>query len=1189
MKLKKITESDIEDIADSMNILNNGKDYYRRGRVLALQIKGDSILAVVLGSSRYKVKIPLTDDISSDAECSCPYGGPGCKHIVAVLYNWLNIQADYKDYQIKSNSLKENRKRIDPFKYLKFEDFIRSDENEKILKAFELINKKAVKITSGRDLNIEADVNDGEIYNVSISAERNLFRNTYIFWKECSCGKSYYRNNCEHVLALIFLLIKKLSPEQISEDYEIQIRKKLNAEKYKNLVNSLDSISIQKENYNKKFKLSFSITKSEDNKDILLSIQKSPILKNGLLGQRTAATLRFIRNNYATYSDEEKRILNIMFSNLNEGVFYGYSPSEKAVKSSFKSPMDLELLRCLRNLYDKQPEYFIDCNIPNKKALIEIAIREQTINAKEKKHSLKIVAKIDDKSYSTNNKLIIQVGESSLWLYKSPLKTENDNRGVLIEIETAHPSLLKNISKFSDLEISQSQLHNFIEKYYLKLSELGNIQLPDEQSVEEIDNILPKPRLFLKNYGNSFYIELKFLYGDKDVLYNTNYDILKKSGDRFIKVRRKREDEERFVSILQGYSIQKDNLFFPIGEPLTWLCDISSNLIAQGFEIYGQDSLINYKILKDEPQLQLKVSSGIDWFDIKADVDFNGKKVGFDTITKALCNHERFIKLSDGSIGIIPKKWLSKLSGVIGFLEKDKKQDSFKAVPQQIEIIEALIDISKKADVDKKYKEIKNKFKEFKEIKEVSLPKTLIGELRPYQKSGYDWLHFLKEFSFGGCLADEMGLGKTLQILALLLYEKEQGNSSTSLVVVPTSLIFNWIQEINKFVPSLKIYIHHGQDRIRNIKKISEIENDIVLTTYGTLRNDIELFKEKQFYYIVLDESQQIKNPLAKNTRSVYNLKGEHRLVLTGTPIENNYLELWSQFSFLNPGLLGSIEYFKNTFMKNLEKNKKEERVNALKGIINPFLLMRKKNAVAQDLPEKQITTLYCEMEEEQRIIYEHWKEKFRTEIKESIERDGFMKSKLKIIQGLTRLRQICNHPSLVDESFKGESAKFNLLIRQIEEVVESNHKVLIFSSFVKMLSLFRKYFLDKGIIFSYLDGQTKNRKEVVTQFQEDKNIKAFLISIKAGGLGLNLTAADYVFIVDPWWNPAVEMQAIDRTHRIGQVNKVFVYKAITKDSVEEKILELQESKKEIVEKVITAEEGMLKQLNQEDIQKLFK
>lgn len=648
------------------------------------------------------------------------------------------------------------------------------------------------------------------------------------------------------------------------------------------------------------------------------------------------------------------------------------------------------------------------------------------------------------------------------------------------------------------------------------------------------------------------------------------------------------KEREYFKDLLAHHTTESGDLLVPTIDPYLWLADVSNDLIAKGYEIYGKSELVNNKISLEEPKLKLEVSSGIDWFDLKGGVSFGKESVSFAQIISSINNNERFIKLSDGRRGVIPKKWLEKLSGIAGLLEQDKENETVRASRSQIAIIEALLDISEMSKVDEKFKEIRDKFSGFKEIKHVPLPKELKGELRPYQKAGYDWLHFLKDFGFGGCLADEMGLGKTVQVLSLLLYEKEHNVKVPSLVIVPASLVFNWVNEIRKFTPSLNVYVHHGLERVRDSTKIWEKNADIILTTYATLRNDIDMFKDKDFHYVILDEAQSIKNPLSKTAKEIYKLKAKHKLTMTGTPIENNSFELWSQFAFLNPGLLGNIKYFKETFVKSIEKEKDEHKMNVLKNIINPFLLMRKKEMVAKELPEKQIFISYCEMEPEQREIYKAWKFKIKKEIEDAINAGGFMKSRFKILQGLIKLRQICNHPVLVDKRYTGGSGKLNMLMEQIEEVIAGGHKVLVFSSFVKMLHVLRNEFERKGIKFSYLDGSTTNRKAVVEQFQTDSSISAFLISLKAGGLGLNLTEADYVFIVDPWWNPAAEMQAMDRTHRIGQNKNIFVYKTITKDSIEEKILQLQESKLNLVKNVIAVDEDIFKKLSREDIEKLF-
>ncbi|MCB0750779.1 MAG: DEAD/DEAH box helicase, partial [Ignavibacteriae bacterium] len=490
-------------------------------------------------------------------------------------------------------------------------------------------------------------------------------------------------------------------------------------------------------------------------------------------------------------------------------------------------------------------------------------------------------------------------------------------------------------------------------------------------------------------------------------------------------------------------------------------------------------------------------------------------------------------------------------------------------------------------EVDDKFTEHIDKLKSFEKIAKQSIPNTFKGELRDYQKHGLDWLYFLKEYSFGGILADDMGLGKTIQSIVLLLKEKEQNKNYTTLIVAPTSVVFNWIDELDKFAPTINVIKHTGIDR--NKEDNSAFENyDVVITSYGILLRDFELLKEFQFHYIILDESQKIKNPTSKTGRVIRKLKANNRLCLTGTPIENNLTELWAQMAFLNPGLLGSYKKFSDTFVKTIAKENDQSTIKLLQQTIYPFILRRTKDVVAQDLPEKTEAVHYCEFEKDQEKVYNFWKESIRAEILKEIDEKGIKKSGFKVLEGLLRLRQICNHPSLVDKNYNKKSAKFEEFKVMLSEVIEEGHKVLVFSQFVKMLDLMQMHLDKEGIKYELLTGSTQKRDEHVKNFKENSDIKVFLISLKAGGFGLNLTEADYVFHYDPWWNPAVEMQATDRTHRIGQNKNVFVYKFITKNSIEEKILRLQAKKQKMVQEIISTESSLLKNLTKEDINILF-
>ena len=504
-------------------------------------------------------------------------------------------------------------------------------------------------------------------------------------------------------------------------------------------------------------------------------------------------------------------------------------------------------------------------------------------------------------------------------------------------------------------------------------------------------------------------------------------------------------------------------------------------------------------------------------------------------------------------------------------------------------VIDSLYDVISNNDIDeiKFARDMIQKLKNFEEIKKEDLPQKFNGTLRDYQKSGYNWLHFLNKYNLNGCLADDMGLGKTIQTLAFLQSLKEKNNLGLTLLIVPVTTVANWVNEISKFTPELKFIRHYGQERVKEKDFFNDY--DIVISSYHTLRNDLLFFKDFEFDYMILDEAQNIKNHTSKIFKTVKLIKSKHRLSLTGTPIENNTTELWSLFNFLNPSLLGSINNFKNRFVTPIEVNKDKSASERLKKSIYPFILRRKKGDVLKDLPDKEEIIVYCEMDSKQRGVYESLNDYYKKEIGSMIDEKGVEKSTVHIFDALLRLRQAALFPSLVSDKFKDvESTKFETLKDLIEDVIEEKHKMLLFSQFVKSLKIIEDDIKSKKLNYSYIDGQTKKRDVEIKKFQEDENINIFLLSLKAGGVGINLTAADYVILFDPWWNPAIESQAVDRSHRIGQTKKVMVYKLIVKDTIEEKILELQNKKKELVNQLITEEASFFKSLSKNDIMNLF-
>ena len=616
---------------------------------------------------------------------------------------------------------------------------------------------------------------------------------------------------------------------------------------------------------------------------------------------------------------------------------------------------------------------------------------------------------------------------------------------------------------------------------------------------------------------------------------------------------------------------------------INWVNEHIGVLEEKGYQI-EQETTGNKRFLFASSKIDFEIKEDNDWFDINAMVYFGNHPIPFIALKQYILHKKREFLLPDGSIAIIPEKWFSQYGSLFSLADGGK---SLKLKKHHIGLIN---DLAEDGIANVTLQRKLQKLNDFENIEDTQMPLNFKGELRSYQKAGYNWFSFLREYNFGGCLADDMGLGKTIQTLAMLqkLKEEDEQNNThtTSLIIMPTSLIYNWLNEAKKFTPKLKIYAHTGSSRNKDVSHF--IKYDVVITTYGITRVDVNELQDFYFNYIILDESQNIKNPSSKSFKSVRVLKSRHRLILSGTPVENSVGDLWTQLTFLNPGLLGTQSYFNEEYVQGIEKRKDEEKARKLQAIIKPFVLRRTKEQVAEELPAKTEQVIYCDMSEDQSEYYEKTKSAYRNDLLSSMDDGTYAKKQVQLLQGLTALRQLANHPKMIDADYESDSGKFENVIHTLDNVLKGGHKVLIFSQFVKHLSIFKKYFEEENIPFAYLDGATKNRGEIVSEFQENTDLKVFLISIKAGGVGLNLTQADYVFILDPWWNPAVEQQAIDRSHRIGQEKKVFIYKFIAKDTVEEKILALQNRKKRLASSLITTEESFFKSLSKEDIKEIL-
>ncbi len=625
----------------------------------------------------------------------------------------------------------------------------------------------------------------------------------------------------------------------------------------------------------------------------------------------------------------------------------------------------------------------------------------------------------------------------------------------------------------------------------------------------------------------------------------------------------------------------RNNLFLQC-ELVNWLNFHAEELKKMGVEVIQKNKTSLFYLDKFELKTKVTEDSN-DWFDINIVVKFSDFEIPFIKFRNHILNDNRQYLLPDNKIVILPEEWFTRFKDIFAFARTENNR----IILEKQHFV--LIQEGLKGYKDWYAKKLIKWFEDFKDSDMVP-PVRISATLRPYQLNGYNWMFRLYKNNFGGCLADDMGLGKTLQTLTLLakviqeeklknygpaastidkqltIFDQSENSaimkSRPSLIVVPTSLVHNWINEIMKFIPDLKARIYGGQHR-KPLKHYYD-QAEVIITSYGIVRNDVEEFKTLEFLYIILDEGQLIKNPFSKTFKAIIQLKSSNRLVLTGTPIENSLTDLWSQMSFLNPGLLGSFEFFKNEFLSPIEKRQNEDQAAKLKKLVNPFILRRNKSEVAKDLPELSEQIIFCDMSESQSTFYEKEKSKARNIVLQNIGKQGIEKSSIIILKSLTRLRQIANHPVLVNAEFSYHSGKFDEITRNLESIVAEDHKALVFSSFVKHLDLFVKHCEENRLSYSYLTGDSTNRGDIIKEFQHKKDVRIFLISLRAGGFGLNLTAADYVFLLDPWWNPAVELQALSRAHRIGQKKNVFVYRFIAKDSIEEKIMRLQEKKSKL-------------------------
>ena len=760
---------------------------------------------------------------------------------------------------------------------------------------------------------------------------------------------------------------------------------------------------------------------------------------------------------------------------------------------------------------------------------------------------------------------------------------------LLAFFKARHNALLLHKSQFPVFQESiLGQLENRVEIVYTDLAPGTPIQLAEHGFTE-----VPERLIYLADSGGFIDVLPVMRYGGVEVPIlsrKTIYATDPATGKPF-SVPRDRPAELAFTVLLvrqqpafeEQLEVGREALYLSRRQFLEeeWFLEAFEVWQQAGIAVLGFNELKNNNLNPNKARVTVRVGTEVNWFDTELHVHFGGQRAPLASIHKALRNKSRYVTLGDGTRGILPEDWIAKFARY--FAAGELVGDHIRT--PRINYV-AIRDEYEAADLAPETRaqlaEYETQVAGFAGIAPVAVPPDLRGQLRPYQQHGLNWLGFLDTFNFGGCLADDMGLGKTITVLAFLLTQRAKVPGAASLVVVPTSLVFNWQAEAAKFAPGLRLLTAHGPGRPRDAAEFAR--HDVVLTTYGTLLSDIAFLKDYRFNYVFLDESQAIKNPDSLRYRAARLLQARNRVVLTGTPLENNTYDLYGQLSFACPGLLGSQQHFKNQYAVPIDKFNSDGHARALRRKIEPFVLRRTKQQVAAELPPKTEMVLPCEMDEEQRRVYDFHRQEYRARLMGQ-HPDHPLKERAHILQGLTKLRQICDSPALLPDAagFGAASAKLRVLLREIDNKAPQ-HKILVFSQFVAMLDIVRAALAERGIPTAYLTGQTRDRAGAVAAFQHDPRVRVFLISLKAGGTGLNLTEADYVYLVDPWWNPAVENQAIDRSHRLGQNKPVVAVRLICPDTIEEKIQTMQAGKTALAHDLIRTDAAVLKSLSRAEL-----
>lgn len=1175
--------------------------------------------------------------------CQCPYNlGEICRHEVAALFQLNDIlQSGFFENTNISYDQKHTLVRMRQINKQMLQIFTSADSLEK---AERIANGSRVNITANKNDRIEANVPDPDtevIYHVTVKQNEERYFDT-----SCTCDEKTHPL-CVHKAALFLQVLKSFGAQYFTSMQNFDVQKNKLLEQYGYSLNDdlTNKFTFTYEN-NKPFLRVLDptiqkIAAKAAPKPVQAEAQATPAVvveekRLGIVIDTSIAQFPFVDVMLiAGKVDEEERNMIGSIDKLELAQYINptrYRQDERDMLPVIRKFMPDELLKYLKKnlpfgdflhdydailkdvpaeevqeqvweymlpkyhkLLDRYSAYPFTYLKKKGKMLSSAAL--QPVEFAEKPVHPQLIVRNEGDVYTLNLEWILvhaAVPHKEMTVHNAAL-LQYENRlysvGSLEEVkigEEFHPE--------GQMVIKAAEWPAFLKNRLMDWSNKIHVHF-SEELIEHVYQAKPGYRLYLQERDQMLILQPAFVYSDVEIKPGYFGDVIQPQ-DGIVKIMKRNENlEQEFLDLMLTLhsDIQfnkKDNFYYLPGTSVlanNWFYRFTEQMREWNVDIMGFEGLKNLRVNIHKPETQIQVSSGIDWFDASVELKFGDQAVSIIDVKKALAQKQNFVKLGDGSIGLLPEDWLKKYSLLLKMGET--RGNKVRLKKYHFSILDELLG---EIDEDALQQELEVKKGKLENILSndyslINPPEHLVATLRPYQLAGFQWLIFLNESGWGGILADDMGLGKTVQTLTFFQHYKNTHKNVRYMVVCPTTLMYNWEKEITKFTPELTHIIHHGPKR--NINPGAYSKFDIIITTYGTMRSDIKMFKDIEFDYVVLDESQSIKNPQSQVAKASLLLNSKNRLALSGTPVQNNTFDLYAQMNFLNPGMLGSREFFMSEFATPIDKFREDEVKLQLRKLTYPFLLRRTKEQVAKDLPEKTETILYCEMGPEQRKIYESYRNIYRSQILGMIEEKGIERSQMHILQGLTKLRQICDSPAIMNEEerFHNYSIKLDELSREITENV-GDHKVLVFSQFLGMLGLIRTKLEEENISHVYFDGSStsKEREEAIQEFQNNPECRVFLISLKAGGIGLNLTAADYVYIVDPWWNPAVEQQAIDRTHRIGQTKNIFAYRLICRDTLEEKMLQLQEHKRALANDLVSDDTALMKRLTKDDIAFLF-